>query len=237
MSRWLVLTAALVFLTFNAASAQTVSDERMLAYSVDLKKQSVEFYWKDDSGALFGNFQRLKDWLGGRHRRLVFAMNGGMFKADRSPVGLFIQRDIVLAPLDTSSGEGNFYLKPNGVLYITREKKAVICSTGDFGGPAEWATQSGPMLLIKGAIHPRFTKGSSNVNIRNGVGVMADGRLLFAMSKTPINFYDLAEFFKEQGCQDALYLDGFVSRTWLPDKNWEQKDGDLGVMIAVTAPE
>jgi uncharacterized protein YigE (DUF2233 family) len=45
------------------------------------------------------------------------------------------------------------------------------------------------------------------------------------MSRTPINFYDLAEFFKEQGCQDALYLDGFISRMYLPAKNWEQTDG------------
>jgi uncharacterized protein YigE (DUF2233 family) len=229
--------AALVFWTGDTASAQTVGDERFISYSVDLKKQPVELYWRDDSGALFKNFERLKDWLARRHRRLVFAMNGGMFKADRSPVGLFVQHGVVLAPLDTSSGEGNFYLKPNGVLYITKGKNAVICSTGEFDGQVEWATQSGPMLLIKGAIHPRFTKGSPNVNIRNGVGVLADGRLLFAMSRTPINFYDLAEFFRGQGCQDALYLDGFVSRTWLPAINWEQTDGDLGVMIAVTAPE
>jgi uncharacterized protein YigE (DUF2233 family) len=233
----MVLAVALVLLTGEAAGAQTISDERIISYTVDLKKQSMELYWKDDSGALFGNFRRLKEWLARRQRRLVFAMNGGMFKADRSPVGLFVQHGVVLARLDTASGEGNFYLKPNGVLYITKERKAVICQTMDYDGPAEWATQSGPMLLIKGATHPGFTKGSPNVNIRNGVGVLPDGRLLFAMSRTPINFYELAEFFKGQGCQDALYLDGFVSRTYLPAKKWEQTDGDLGVMIAVTAPE
>jgi uncharacterized protein YigE (DUF2233 family) len=62
-------------------------------------------------------------------------------------------------------------------------------------------------------------------------------RLVFAMSKAPINFYDLADYFKSLGCQNALYLDGFVSRTYLPEKNWVQTDGNFGVIIGVTASE
>ncbi|MEP6949814.1 MAG: hypothetical protein ABI863_11090 [Ginsengibacter sp.] len=42
-----------------------------------------------------------------------------MYKTDNSPQGLFIEKQKVLSPLDTSSGNGNFYLKPNGVFYIT----------------------------------------------------------------------------------------------------------------------
>ena len=95
-----------------------------------------------------------------------------------------------------------------------------------------YATQSGTMLVIDGTLHPAFTKGSANVHIRNGVGVLPDGRLLFAMSKQKINFYDFASFFKNKGCQQALYLDGFVSRTYLPEQNWVQIDGHFGVLIA-----
>ncbi len=166
----------------------------------------------------------------------MFAMNGGMFRADRSPVGLFIQQQMTRMSLDTSSGSGNFYMKPNGVLYITTENKAGICSTPDLGNydRIKFATQSGPMLLINGNFHPAFKKGSANVNIRNGVGILPDGRLVFAMSKGPINFYDLADYFKNQGCRDALYLDGFVSRTYIPEKNWIQTDGDFGVIIGVS---
>jgi uncharacterized protein YigE (DUF2233 family) len=96
------------------------------------------------------------------------------------------------------------------------------------------ATQSGPMLLIDGAIHPAFREGSSNLNIRNGVGLLPDNRLIFAMSGKPVNFYTLASWFRDRGCRNALYLDGFVSRTWLPEKGWTQTDGDLGVLIGVT---
>jgi uncharacterized protein YigE (DUF2233 family) len=89
------------------------------------------------------------------------------------------------------------------------------------------------MLLIDGEIHPAFKKGSKNLNIRNGVGILPDNKVVFAMSKEEVNFYDFAEFFKSKGCKNALYLDGFVSRTYLPEEDWEQLDGNFGVIIGV----
>jgi uncharacterized protein YigE (DUF2233 family) len=90
------------------------------------------------------------------------------------------------------------------------------------------------MLVIDGQIHPSFTSGSKNVNVRNGVGILPNKQVLFAMSKTEINFYDFASYFKKMGCRNALYLDGFVSRTYLPEQNWMQMDGDFAVIISVT---
>jgi uncharacterized protein YigE (DUF2233 family) len=98
----------------------------------------------------------------------------------------------------------------------------------------KYATQSGPMLIIDGQIHPAFKAGSTNVNIRNGVGILPDGRVIFAMSKTAVNFYDFANYFKSLDCKNALYLDGVVSRTYLPERNWIQTDGDFGVIIGIT---
>ncbi|HEY4194784.1 MAG TPA: phosphodiester glycosidase family protein [Mucilaginibacter sp.] len=124
-----------------------------------------------------------------------------MFKDNNSPVGLFIQRRVTISPLDTSSGDGNFYLKPNGVFYLAKDNKATICPTKDFRNSDQitFATQSGPMLLINGTIHPAFKEGSTNVNVRNAVGILPDGRIVFAMSKDAINFYDFAEYFKNMG--------------------------------------
>lgn len=90
------------------------------------------------------------------------------------------------------------------------------------------------MLVIAIEIHPVFVKGSANLHIRNAIGILPSGRLLFAMSKDRITPYDFAEFFKSNGCQNALYLDSFVSRTYLPKKKWEQLDGDFGVLIGET---
>ena len=163
-------------------------------------------------------------------------MNGGMYKEDNSPLGLYIENGKTLARLNTASATGNFYLKPNGVLYINNKKEAGICTTPNFrnNGNIAYATQSGPMLVIDGQIHAAFKAGSQNVNIRNGVGILKNNTLVFVMSTTAVNFYDFALYFKNLGCTNALYLDGFVSRTYLPEKNWLQTDGNFGVIIGVT---
>jgi uncharacterized protein YigE (DUF2233 family) len=113
---------------------------------------------------------------------------------------------------------------------------AKICLTEDFinTGKIKYATQSGPMLVINGEIHSAFKENSTNLNIRNGVGILPNNEILFAMSKKEINFHDFAAYFKKMGCKNALYLDGFVSRTYLPEKRWIQTDGDFGVIIGVT---
>jgi uncharacterized protein YigE (DUF2233 family) len=139
--------------------------------------------------------------------------------------------------MDTSIGSGNFYLEPNGIFYVTAEGRGLVCTTEQFPDDESsivYATQSGPMLIIEGKMHPAFKPGSTNLTIRNGVGVLSNGHVVFAMSKKAINFYDFARHFQELGCRNALYLDGFVSRAYLPEQNWIQTTGDLGVIIGVT---
>ena len=90
------------------------------------------------------------------------------------------------------------------------------------------------MLVIEVDIHSVFQKNSVNLNIRNGVGILPNNDIIFAMSKKEINFYEFAEYFKKLRCKNALYLDGFVSRTYLPEKKWKQIDGNFGVIIGVS---
>ena len=229
----LVITLAL----FAFFVTKQTDDSQFVTYKVNTKKQNVELFWKDDKDEKFKSIQNLKSWLYKNKRKLVFAMNAGMYKSDNSPLGLFIEKKITKSPLNTSNGKGNFYLKPNGVFCIATENTPFICSTSDFknNGKIKYATQSGPMLVINGEIHNAFKEGSTNLNIRNGVGILPDGNVIFAMSKTEINFYDFAKYFKNLGCKNALYLDGFVSRTYLPEKNWIQTDENFGVIAGVTA--
>lgn len=230
----LVLIIALAGIFINA---KIVADDLFLTYKVDLKKQDLRLYWKNDNNQNIGSIQNLKLWLEGKNRILEFAMNAGMYKKDNSPQGLYIEKQKILSALDTTRASGNFYLKPNGIFYLTTNKTAAICRTEDFRNikKVEYATQSGPMLLIGGQIHPEFKKGSANLNIRNGVGILPDGKVLFVLSKKEINFYDFANYFKSLGCKNALYLDGFVSRAFAPSENWIQTDGNFGALFAVTS--
>lgn len=211
----------------------TVDEARLLSHIVH-PVQELHFYWKDSSGVNYKNFGRLKSALHSANKELIFAMNGGMYNKDLSPQGLYIENGVTKSQIDTTKeGYGNFYLQPNGIFYLTKDNKPVICTTEKFKNNTtiKYATQSGPVLLIDGKIHSKLNQGSPNLHIRNGVGILPNGSLLFAMSKEKINFYDFASYFKQHGCKNALYLDGFVSKTYLPAKDWEQLDGNFGVII------
>lgn len=227
---FIALTAALAAFTFNKNQ-----QDGFIFYTVDPSKDDVQLYWKNEKGEILKSIQNLKKFIENKDSTLVFAMNAGMYKADNTPLGLFIQNNKTLVPVNNSTGQGNFYLKPNGVFYITTDNKAVVCRTESFQntGNVKFATQSGPMLLIDGQIHGSFIQGSTNLNFRNGVGILPNGKILFAMSTKEISFYDFAEYFQREGCENALYLDGYVSRTYLPGKHWVQTDGNFGVMIGV----
>jgi uncharacterized protein YigE (DUF2233 family) len=222
-----------LLLVFSTAFTQSDPTSSIVSYTADPRTQHIQLYWKDEHGKILGSIKNLKTLVESKKSHLLFAMNGGMYKVDHSPQGLFIQDKVMQAPIDTASGKGNFYLKPNGVFYLS-EGKAVICKASSFVNKnVNYATQSGPMLICDGEINAAFKKGSENLNIRNGVGILPDGNVVFAISKDKINFYDFAMYFKELGCKNALYLDGFVSRAYIPSQGWEQLDGDFGVMIGV----
>lgn len=212
----------------------TINEREILFHKIDPQKEKLQFFWKDKHGKKYKNIGNLIESLKTENKEVLFGMNGGMFNKDLSPQGLYIENGITKAPIDENEeGYGNFYLQPNGIFALTNEYEPIICTTNDFENQnIKYATQSGPMLLIDGVIHSKLTKGSSNLHIRNGVGILPNGHLLFAMSKKKINFYDFATFFQQNGCKNALYLDGFVSKTYLPSKNWEQLDGKFGIIIA-----
>ena len=233
--RILILLPILIIFIGSVLVKSGSAPNNIISFKVNPKSVDIRFYWKDSDGQRFGSIANLKKYVEENNGELLFAMNGGMYNPDHSPQGLYIEDQVKKANLDTSSGYGNFYMKPNGVFCLSTEKNPGIITTENFvyTDSIEFATQSGPMLIINGEMHPAFREGSNSVHIRNGVGILPTGELLFAMSKEMVNFYDFANYFKKSGCLNALYLDGFVSRTYLPSKNWVQLDGDFGVIIGI----
>jgi uncharacterized protein YigE (DUF2233 family) len=164
-------------------------------------------------------------------------MNAGMYHPDFSTVGLFVSEGQEIAPLNTANGEGNFFLKPNGVFALTASGAHVI-EASEFPGLGErviLATQSGPLLLRGGRIHPAFHANSTSRLIRNGVGVSAPDTAVFVISEAPVTFYELATLFRDKlHCPDALFLDGTISSLYAPALKRDDSRVDLGPIIGVT---
>lgn len=199
-------------------------------------------FWRDGRGERIGSLGRLRRHVESDGQRLVFAMNAGMFDPSFAPLGLYVEDGRRLVDLDTRRGRpGNFYLRPNGVFFVA-DGEAGIMESAEFARrvpPASvtLATQSGPLLVHRGAIHRAFAEGSRHRNLRNGVGVLAGNRVVFAISNQPVNLFDFALLFRERlGCRDALYLDGAVSRAYIPALDRFDARGNFGAMLAVTEP-
>ncbi len=189
------------------------------ACEIDLATEDVRLFLNDASGRPFGGFASIAAHVGAQGRQLAFAMNGGMYHPDRTPVGLYVEDGLEVTPIVTGAGPGNFGLLPNGVLCI-REGAADIVESRRFAGSGascRFATQSGPMLVIDGLLHPRFLADSPSRLVRNGIGVTEDGRVVAAISDRAVNFHRFARLFRDVlKTPDALFLDGRVSRLYAP---------------------
>nr|WP_321360486.1 phosphodiester glycosidase family protein [uncultured Hyphomonas sp.] len=189
-------------------------------------------------GAPFADFDRLAESVAADGGALVFAMNAGMYHDDRRPVGLYVENGQQSARLVTNAGPGNFGMLPNGVFWVDEDGAAHVTETLAFDAlnpDVRFATQSGPMLVIDGALHPAFNPDGTSRKRRNGVGLSADGETLwFAISDAPVNFDTFARLFRDRlGAPDALYLDGVVSRLYAPALNRDDGGLDMGPIVAI----
>ncbi len=207
-----------------------------VACTFDLRKHDLRLFLNDASGTPYGSFRALKADLAGQGLALPFAMNGGMYHRDRSPVGYYVEGHAKLKEAVTGPGPGNFQMLPNGIFFIDGDTAGVM-ETRAFlkrNRRPEHATQSGPMLVIKGKLHRRFIEGSDFKKRRNGVGVTNRHVVVFAISDSPVSFHDFATLFRDKlACRNALFLDGTISSLYAPEIGRTDFLFPLGPIIAV----
>jgi uncharacterized protein YigE (DUF2233 family)/L-ascorbate metabolism protein UlaG (beta-lactamase superfamily) len=203
----------------------------------------IRLFLNDSGGAKLKEFDAVEAHLALRGERLVFAMNAGMYHKDRAPVGALTIAGEELRKAVETDGPGNFHLKPNGVFLIDAKGVARVSETGEFvariaaekTAPA-YATQSGPMLVINGEIHPKFLADSDSRKYRNGAGVREDGSAVFAISDRPVTFREFAQFMRdEMKTPDALYLDGSISRLYAPSLARNDGGAPMGPIVGLVA--
>ena len=230
----------------ESCRAESFSGASHAVCSFNLAKDRVRTFWRGNDGNPYRTFDALAADLEAKGKSLRFAMNGGMYRGDLSPVGLYIEDGRMMVPPNTVTLTGaqsqipNFYKKPNGVFYIG-EGRAGILETGRFLAEkpeANFATQSGPMLLINGKIHPAFIVNSTDRKPRDGVGLSSQNEIYFVITKSWVSFYDFARFFRDRlGCSNALFLDGGEAPgLYAPElgRNDAPAHGGYGPIIAVS---
>lgn len=207
---------------------------------IDLRRDQLQMFWKDEKKVVFGRFTTLQAWLQSRGQSLVCATNAGIYEEDFRPLGLYVENHVVLRKLNVrKNAYGNFYMQPNGV-FLIRDHQAEIVDTDRFAAEREallpdvrFATQSGPLLIKNGSINDVFSDASTNRLVRNAVCTISPHESVLALSRGPISFYEFAQFLlRKLGCTDALYLDGNISRMYPGDGS--DLGPSFGVIIGVT---
>lgn len=238
--RRLALAAGLAGIAATAQAACEPVTEDGHGYVVcrfDLGRDALALYWRGADGAPLATTTRLAEDVAASGRKLVFAMNAGMYDTALAPIGLYIENRRTLHRANQRNGSGNFHLKPNGVFYFG-DGRAGVMETGRFLkarlDPA-FATQSGPMLVIDGQIHPKLQPDGESEKIRNGVGVRGEREVIFAISTEPVSFYVFAKLFRDRlGTPNALFLDGSISTLYAPPLPSVGGWRNLGPMLGVT---
>jgi uncharacterized protein YigE (DUF2233 family) len=205
----------------------------------DAKRDTLRLVWRGEDGRPLRSLAALEGALGAEARHVRFAMNAGMYDEDGAPIGLYVEDGKVLKGLNRNKGPGNFHLLPNGVFAVDREGRVSVTPTGAASARRKlWATQSGPMLVIAGALHPKFDSDGPSRLVRNGVGVKDESTAYFAISEEGVSFGRFARFFRDVlGCPDALYLDGTVSSLWHPAAGRQDRYAGLGPMVVALRKE
>jgi uncharacterized protein YigE (DUF2233 family) len=184
-------------------------------------------------------FAELGEALGDRASYVAFAMNAGMFDEAGAPIGLMVEEARQVKAINRRKGGGNFHLMPNGVFMVRRDGSAAVVASQRINSLKDivYATQSGPMLLIDGKLHPEIDEDGTSRHIRNAVGIASDGQPVFVISREPVSFGKLARFYRnELGARDALYLDGAVSSLWDPANDRMDAFTELGPLVVAFRP-
>ena len=224
--------------TASACRAVRFEESVLTHCTADPAKHRITTALADGDGALYRSMPDYAARRGADAAPVAFAMNGGMFDEAGQPIGYYVEDGERKQELNRNDGPGNFHMQPNGVFYIPNSGQWRIRTSEDFYSSVldrpMFGTQSGPMLVIDGALHPEISDDGESKKLRNGVGVDRSGKAHFVISEAPISFGKLARYFRDEAkTPNALFLDGTVSSLWDPANNRMDAVATLGPLLVV----
>jgi uncharacterized protein YigE (DUF2233 family) len=222
--------------TPKPCEARVLQEKKVIVCTFDAARHSFRTLWKDKAGTPYGSLSGIASAPTGEAKPLLMAMNAGMYHHDLDPVGLYIENGATLKKASTAGGPGNFHMRPNGVFHVAGGTVGVTETRRFVAGNTkpDFASQSGPMLVIDGKLHPAFTGRGQSEKIRNGVGVAAGGKVYFVISEEPVTFTAFGRMFRDDlKTRNALYFDGSISSLYAPSVNRADRFMPVGPIVAV----
>ena len=235
--RWLLLQAVLATIAV-AASAQVVSSPHSNFGGHDYSYFSVRITPEDAARfSVVENTNRLKheDFVASQQTGApFFLINASISDGACQPLGYYVMNGTELKPVNTQSGDGNFYLKPNGAFLVTSNEVTVV-ESGAIAAQSgvNFGIQSGPLLVENNTINAAFGAASKNRHVRCGVGVSTvsgDRYVNFVISNEAVSFFEIAAFFQEKlKCSTALCLESAGCDMYFPERDVSYNAGSTTV--------
>lgn len=192
-TRWQTLSPGLEYASLSHSTG------RIHAFRIDLRRYHLDVALAKDYQLPNASVRDLA-----ARAEAVVAINGGFFSPAFEPLGLRIQRGTVRSPLKATSWWG--------VFHVSQRRAQIVPPQGFTAGRhTTMAVQSGPRLVVKGAI-PTLKGGEAE---RSALGITTQGQVVIAITDhAPLSTSVLAEILRRSaasgglGCRDALNLDG-----------------------------
>jgi len=218
----------------SACTSVTFEDTPLTHCIADPESHRIRTAQAGEDGLPYGSLTSFA--ASADHETVAFAVTGGAFGDDLRAIGYYVEDGERLSELDRGEGDGNFYLKPNGVFFGGDGTWRVLATDTFFATIRDrprFGTQSGPMLVVDGELHPKFEEDGPSRTIRNAVGIDADGRAHFVIADAPISFGRTARFFRDElKTPQALLLASNSSALWDPATG-RLDEGRAGPIIVV----
>lgn len=212
-----------------------LKEDIFVAYVADLSNHQLSFYPQNDTAKDFCTLEDLKLHLANQNIALVFAMPIAETKSTEFSQDLYIENGDIVHDLISKKTNNK---QTNGIWYIRYNGETDILKEDDFqyDKNIKHALQVKKMLVVDRNIPLDFDPHSKETSMRSGVGVLSSRKLLFVISKEPVNRYDFAAFFLHKGCKNAILLNETLAELYLPEQNYTKLGTNFGVLVGVTKP-